>query len=67
MRSYEASLAPYYAYAYQQGFHPLEADPTRIESYLLNLMTAGKRDSTGTRQPDQPYSLTYFQTFLQPR
>ena len=64
VRSYEAALAPYYMYAHKQGFHPLEADPTRIESYVLGLMTAGKHDSTGTRQPDQPYSLTYFRTFL---
>ena len=64
VRSYESALAPYYKYAHKQGFHPLEADPTRIESYLLGMMTAGKPDSTGTRQPDQPYSLTYFRTFL---
>ena len=64
VRSYESALAPYYTYAHKQGFHPLKADPTRIESYVLGLMTAGKRDSTGTRHPDQPYSLTYFRTFL---
>lgn len=63
-RSYTSALAPYYMYAHKQGFHPLKADPTRIESYMLGLMTGGKRDSTGTRQPDQPYSLSYFQTFL---
>ena len=64
MRSYESALSPYYKYAHEQGFDPLKCDPTRIESYLLGLMTAGKPDSTGTRQPDQPYSLTYFKTFL---
>ena len=64
VRAYESALAPYYKHAHEQGFHPLEADPTRIESYLLGLMTAGKADSTGTRQPDRPYSLSYFRTFL---
>ena len=58
VRSYHSALAPYYTYAHKQGFHPLEADPTRIESYLLGLMTGGKRDSIGTRHPDQPYSLS---------
>ena len=64
VRAYESALAPFYRHAHEQGFAPLKCDPARIESYLLGLMTAGKADSTGTRQPDQPYSPTYFKTFL---
>ena len=31
VRSYEAALTPFYDYAHEHGFDPLECEPTRIE------------------------------------
>ena len=64
VRSYEAALTPFYDYAHEHGFDPLECEPMRIEAYLLDRMISGKLGSTGVRDPDRPYSVSYFKMFL---
>ena len=62
--TYTAALTPFYRHGEANGFHPLECGRPEVESYLLSLMTSGKQGAGGERDRSQPYSKTYFKTFL---
>ena len=62
--SYERALVPFYKLAAENGFHPLKCRASDIEAYMLDLMTSGRRGKDGERDPDTPYSKSYFTKFL---
>ena len=64
VHTYEGRLRPFYRHAAVAGFNPLTCDSDLIEGYLLNLMTAGKPDRNGIRNPHDKYSRSYFNSFL---
>ena len=63
-KSYEAALDPFWRAAARAGFDPLRCDPALIEGHIANLMVAGKVGADGSRDPDKPYSLAYFERFM---
>ena len=62
--AYEAALKPFYRVAERGGFDPLRCEPALLEGYVLHLMTYGKVGPSGDRDRSNPYSLTFFKTFL---
>ena len=65
VRSYEQKLRDFFEYAAANGFNPLTCEPPRIKGYVVERMNAGKPGSSkGGSGESEPYSVSYFTSFL---
>ena len=58
--AYESVLIHLYKHAEKVGFHPLTCLAANYEVYFLYLVVSGKIGPNGERDPDDPYSGSYF-------
>ena len=65
VRTYEQKLRDFFEYAAANGFNPLTCEPPRIKGYVVERMNAGKPGSSkGGSGESEPYSVSYFTSFL---